>query len=229
MAKLVYHMATDRTGHGIATGVSGAHHADLRQSHTDGKTVQRNKNSAHLVQQVEKQRHDNHRGQLRIDKGLERIPRRQLCLRLLVAAAAPLPFRPVQKPQQCHRQQRQERRCLESRSITKMVCHKSAEEISRRISQRQSTDVITHGMVAIFIRGQRVDVKRHVKRRHGAVGKTIERMNNGKDQDVLRQAIKIVGDPHSQDGNRHKQSRDYVDRPCPLVVGKSEPRSDPGK
>src|SRR5262249_56420093 len=73
MAKLVYHMATDWTGHSIAAGISGAHHADLRQGHTYRETVERYKNAAHLVQQVEKQRHHNHGCQLRFDKRFERI------------------------------------------------------------------------------------------------------------------------------------------------------------
>src|SRR5262249_34714959 len=45
MAKLVYDMAADGTGHSIAAGISGAHHADLRQGHTYRETVERNKNS----------------------------------------------------------------------------------------------------------------------------------------------------------------------------------------
>src|SRR5215475_1732030 len=88
-----------------------------------------------------------------------------------------------------------------------MVCQQSTEKISRGIPQRQGTDVITHSVVAIFIVGERVDVKRHIERRYGAVGKTIESVDDRKHQNVLHEAVKIVGDAHGQDADRNERSR----------------------
>src|SRR5215510_10115074 len=88
-----------------------------------------------------------------------------------------------------------------------MVCQQSAKKISRRIPQGQGTDVITHGVVTVFIGGERVDVKRYIECRHSAVGKTVESVNNGEHQNVLREAVKIVGDTYGQDADRNERSR----------------------
>src|SRR5439155_1101157 len=64
-----------------------------------------------------------------------------------------------------------------------------------------------HGMVAIFFRRKRIDVKRHVKSRDGAVSKTINGVNDGKCQAVGGEAVEKIAYSHDQNRYGNKQPR----------------------
>src|SRR5207247_8903403 len=88
-----------------------------------------------------------------------------------------------------------------------VIGNQTAKDISRRVTQRQSTDVIAHGMVAIFFRRKRIDVKRHVKSRDGAVSKTVNGVNDGKCQAVGGEAVEQIAYSHDQLSYGNKQPR----------------------
>jgi len=50
MTKLADYVAADRAGNRIAARKSGANDADLREAHSDPQTIERNEDTAHLVQ-----------------------------------------------------------------------------------------------------------------------------------------------------------------------------------
>src|SRR5205809_921484 len=74
-------------------------------------------------------------------------------------------------------------------------------------SKLRNTDVIAHGMVAIFFRRKRIDVKRHVKSRDGAVSKTVNGVNDGKCQAVGGEAVEKIAYSHDQNRYGNKQPR----------------------
>ena len=87
-----------------------------------------------------------------------------------------------------------------------MVGNQPAEKIPRRVTHRQAADVVADGMIAVLIRRQRIDVERHVERRHRAVSKAVETMDEGKGQAARGETIAIIGQAHRQDRKRQKRA-----------------------
>src|SRR5207237_9908985 len=98
-------------------------------------------------------------------------------------------------------------RKLKSNAMTVVLGNQTAEDMSRRVTQRQSADVIAHSMIAIFCRRKRIDIKRHVKSRDGAVSKTVNGVNDGKCQAVGGEAVEKIAYAHDQNRYRNKQPR----------------------